>query len=82
MSDTAALAALVVAAVALLIASAQLTQQLLSTAYVIRKCDRIVTGGLTRGGTRQFHWRQFRFTVKYQTLHSLLCLSLSIEVLA
>ncbi|KAI4099953.1 MAG: hypothetical protein L6R37_005749 [Teloschistes peruensis] len=68
MSDTAALAALVVAAVALLIASAQLTQQLLSTAYVIRKCDRIVTGSLTRGGTRQFHWRQFRFTVKYQTL--------------
>ncbi|KAL8660761.1 MAG: hypothetical protein Q9202_006228 [Teloschistes flavicans] len=68
MTDTAALAALIVAAVALLIALVQLTQQLLSTAYVIRKCDRIVTGGLTRGGTRQFHWRQFRFTVRYQTL--------------
>ncbi|KAL9581886.1 MAG: hypothetical protein Q9203_005716 [Teloschistes exilis] len=52
MSDTAALTALVVAAVALLIASAQLTQQLLSTAYVFRKCDRIVTGSLIRGGTR------------------------------
>ncbi|KAL9577226.1 MAG: hypothetical protein Q9212_006504 [Teloschistes hypoglaucus] len=75
MSDTAALAALIVAAVALLIASAQLTQQLLSTAYVIRKCDRIVTGGLTRGGTRHFHWRQFRFTVKYQTLQFALPLS-------
>ncbi|KAL8689740.1 MAG: hypothetical protein Q9218_004655 [Villophora microphyllina] len=68
MTDTAALAALIVAAAALLIASAQLTQQLLSTAYVIRKCDRIVTGGLTKGGTRQWHWRQFRFTVRYQTL--------------
>ncbi|KAL8705959.1 MAG: hypothetical protein Q9201_000953 [Fulgogasparrea decipioides] len=68
MTDKAALAALVVAAAALIIASAQLTQQLLATAYVIRKCDRIVTGGLTVGGRRQWHWRQFRFTVKYQSL--------------
>ena len=68
MPDTAALAALVVAAVALVIASAQLAQQILATAYVIRKCDRIVTGGLTKGGTRQWHWRQFRFTVKCQTV--------------
>ncbi|KAL8867978.1 MAG: hypothetical protein Q9174_005300 [Haloplaca sp. 1 TL-2023] len=67
MPETAALAALVVAAVALVIASAQLAQQVFATAYVIRKCDRIVTGGLTKGGTRQWHWRQFRFTVKYQT---------------
>ena len=68
MSDTAALVALVVAAVALFIALAQLTQQLLATGYVIRKCDRIVTGGLTKGGTRLWHWRQFRFTVKYQAV--------------
>ena len=68
MTDIAALAALVVAVVALVIASAQLTQQLLATAYVIRKCDRIVTGGLTKGGTRKWHWRQFRFTVRYQAI--------------
>ena len=68
MVDTAALAALVVAAVALVVAAAQLTQQLMATAYVIKKCDRIVTGGITRGGTRQWHWRQFRFTVKYQAV--------------
>ncbi|KAI4180878.1 MAG: hypothetical protein L6R41_006966 [Letrouitia leprolyta] len=68
MAETAALAALIVAAVALLIAAAQLSQQLLATAYVIRKCDRIVTGGLTRGGWRQWHWRQFRFTVNYQAI--------------
>lgn len=68
MQDTAALVALVVAVVALVVASAQLTQQLLATAYVLRKCDSIVTGGLTEGGTRQWHWRQFRFTVKYQAV--------------
>ena len=68
MVDTTALVALVVAAVALFIALAQLTQQLVSTSYVIRKCDRIVTGDLTQGGTRQWHWRQFRFTVNYQTV--------------
>lgn len=68
MVDVSALAALIVAAVALVVALAQLTQQLLATAYVIRKCDRIVTGGLTKGGTRQWHWRQFRFTVNYQAV--------------
>lgn len=68
MPDTSALAALIVAAGALIIACAQLFQQLLATAYVIRKCDRIVTGGLTKGGSRQWHWRQFRFTVKYQAI--------------
>lgn len=68
MVEVAALAALIVAAVALVVALAQLTQQLLATAYVIKKCDRIVTGGLTKGGTRQWHWRQFRFTVKYNAI--------------
>ncbi|KAL9023154.1 MAG: hypothetical protein Q9196_007363 [Gyalolechia fulgens] len=68
MAETAALVALIVAAVALVVASAQLVQQLLATAYVIRKCDRIVTGGLTKGGWRQWHWRQFRFTVHYQAI--------------
>ena len=88
MADLTGLAALVVALVALLIAGLQLTQQLLATAYVIRKCDQIVTGGLTKGGTRQWHWRQFRFTVKYQAvvfalptpLYSALGLSPTVQV--
>lgn len=68
MQDAAALAALVIAVVALVVATAQLTQQVMATAYVIRKCDRIVTGGLTKGGIRKWHWRQFRFTVQYQAI--------------
>ena len=68
MVDVSALAALIVAAVALLIAGLQLTQALLATAYVIKKCDRLVTGGVTRGGMREWHWRQFRFTVKYEAI--------------
>ena len=68
MQDASALAALVIAVVALVVATAQLTQQVMATAYVIRKCDRIVTGGLTEGGIRKWHWRQFRFTVQYQAI--------------
>jgi len=68
MADTSTVVALVVAAVALLIAAFQLTQQLMSTAYVVRKCDRVVTGGVTKGGRKEWHWRQFRFTVKYQAV--------------
>lgn len=68
MQDTSALAALVIAVIALVVAAAQLTQQVMATAYVIRKCDRIVTGGLTKGGIRQRHFRQFRFTVQYQAV--------------
>lgn len=67
-TDTAALAALVIAVVALIVATAQLTQALMATAYTIRKCDGIVTGGLTKGGVRRWHWRQFRFTVNYQSI--------------
>lgn len=68
MPDTSALAALVVAGVALLVAAFQLTQQMLATAYVIRKCDQFVTAGLTKGAKRQWHWRQFRFTVTYHAI--------------
>lgn len=68
MGDSTGLVALVVAAVALVVAAGQLTQQLMATAYVIRKCDRIVTGGLSKGGKRRWHWRQFRFTVSYQSI--------------
>ena len=68
MVDVSALAALIVAAVALLIAGLQLAQALLATAYVIKKCDLLVTGGVTRGGIREWHWRQFRFTVRYEAI--------------
>ena len=68
MVDIASIVALVIAVVALIIAAAQLTQQVLATAYVLRKCDRIVTGGLIAGGKRKWHWRQCRFTVRYQSL--------------
>lgn len=67
-TDAAALAAIVIAFVALIVAAAQLTQAFMATAYTIRKCDSIVTGGLTKGGIRQWHWRQFRFTVNYQAI--------------
>lgn len=67
-ADITALAALVIAVVALLVAAVQLTQQLMATAYTIRKCDSIVTGGLTKGGIRRWHWRQFRFTVEYHAI--------------
>lgn len=68
MVDTTALVALVVAGAALVVAAGQLTQQLMATAYVIRKRDGIVTGDLTKGAVRQWHWRQFRFTVQYQAI--------------
>ena len=68
MIDTTGLVALIVAVVALVVAASQLAQQLLATGYVIRKCDSIVTGGLTKGGKRQWHWRQFRFTVVFQSI--------------
>ncbi|CUS15645.1 unnamed protein product [Tuber aestivum] len=68
MVDLTAAIALVVASIALLVTGLQLTQQLLATSYTIRKCDRIISGNLTRGGKRHWHWRQFRFTVDYEGL--------------
>jgi len=66
--DITSLIALFVAAVALLVAGIQVTQQLMATGYVIRKCDQVVAGGLTQGGTRQWHFRQCRFTVSYEAI--------------
>lgn len=63
-----AIAALVVALIALLVAAVQLAQQILATAYVVRKCDRLVAGGMTRGARRAWYWRQFRFSVRYEAL--------------
>jgi hypothetical protein len=68
MVDITSIVALTIAVIALLIASLQLTQQLLATGYVVRKCDRVISGGVTQGGIRTFHWRQFRFTVHYEVL--------------
>ena len=68
MVDASTIVALVVAGAALIIAAGQLAQQLLSTAYVLYKCDQIVTGGLTAGGKKKFHWQQFRFTVAYRAI--------------
>ena len=71
-NDVSALAALVIAIIALIVAGGQLAQQLLATAYVLRKCDSIVAGGLIQGGVRQWHWRQYRFTVNYQAINFVL----------
>ena len=68
MPDLISTVALIIALIALLVSGVQLTQQLLATGYTIRKCDRIISGGLTKGGKRHWHWRQFRFTVTYEGL--------------
>ena len=68
MADLTSTIALIIALIALLVSGLQLTQQLLATGYTIRKCDRIISGNLTKGGKRHWHWRQFRFTVTYEGL--------------
>ena len=68
MVEVIAIIALAIAGVALLVAAGQFTQQVMATAYMIRKCDGIVTGGVIRGGSRHWHWQQFRFTVTYQAI--------------
>ncbi|TGO56794.1 hypothetical protein BCON_0073g00280 [Botryotinia convoluta] len=68
MTDFIALVALIVALIALVVAVFQLAQQLMATGYVVRKCDSVVSGGVIRGGTRKFHWKQYCFTVKYQAV--------------
>ena len=68
MADLTPTIALVVALIAILVTGPQLTQQLLATGYTIRKCDGIISGNLTNGGMRHWHWRQFRFTVTYEGL--------------
>ena len=71
MVDTTALVALVVAGVALVVAADQLTQQLMATAYVIRKCDGIVIGGLTKGASDNGIGVNFdsQFNIKLSFLH-------------
>jgi hypothetical protein len=65
LADIVAIAALVVALVAGLVAVAQVAQQYLGTAALIRKCDSIVYGPLPGRGKREFVLRQLRFKVVY-----------------
>ena len=68
MVDAATLIALIVTVAALLVAAGQFTLQLMATADKIRKCDGIVTGGVTKGALKRWHWQQFRFVVYYQAI--------------
>jgi hypothetical protein len=72
----AAIVALVVAGIALLVAFAQLAQQYIGTASLIRKCDSIVYGLLPGSGRRVWIWRQMRFKVYYASP----CISLTAEL--
>jgi hypothetical protein len=60
-----AIAALVVAVVALVIAVAQVAQQYIATADLMRKCDSIVYGYLPGKGRGVWVMRQLRFKVVY-----------------
>jgi hypothetical protein len=60
-----AIVALAVALIALLVAFAQVAQQYVSTAQLMRKCDSIVFGSLPGGGKRIWVGRQLRFKVVY-----------------
>lgn len=62
------LLALIVALVALAVAGVQMVHQIMSTAYVIRKCDKTTTGNLTGGEKLSWHWTQFRLTVNYEAI--------------
>jgi hypothetical protein len=64
-STSAAVAALIVASLALLIASAQVLQQYLITGQLIRLCDSVVFGPLPGQGRRVWQLSQFRFRVVY-----------------
>lgn len=72
----AAIVALFVAAIALLVAFAQVAQQYIATADLIRKCDSTVYGPLPGKGRRVWKWRQMRFKVFYASPH----ISLTVEL--
>lgn len=64
-STIAAVAALVVACLAFLVASAQVLQQYFITGQLIRLCDSVVYGPLPGQGRRVWQFSQFRFRVLY-----------------
>lgn len=65
LADITAVAALAIALVAALVAFAQVAQQYIGTASLLRKCDSIVYGPLPGRGRREFYLRQLRFKVVY-----------------
>ena len=64
-ATTASVAALVVACVAMLIATAQVLQQYFVTGQLIRLCDSVVFGPMPGQGRRIWQLSQFRFRVIY-----------------
>lgn len=62
-----ALTAIIVAAVALLIATAQLLQQIFGTADGYRRCQSSVIGPFASRTSRKWRWREFRFETRYTT---------------
>ena len=64
-----AVAAMVVALVALLVASGQLLQALFGTAVGYRHCQRSVIGGWVKWRSLKWHWRELRFETRFRTPH-------------
>lgn len=62
-----ALTAIIVAAVALLIATAQLLQQIFGTADGYRRCQPSVIGPFASRTSRKWRWREFRFEKRNTT---------------
>lgn len=67
LSDNIAVVALVVSLVALLIALAQLSQQLLGTADGYRRCASSIIGIWAQRRHRKFLWSEFRFETQFVT---------------
>ena len=66
-SDILAITSLLISVIAFFIAVAQALQQYVSTAEGYRKCARSVTGPWSNYRHRIFEWREFRFSVEFQT---------------
>lgn len=65
----AAVAALSVVVITLVVAFAQVVQQYIGTAGLMRKCDSTVYGPLPGRGRRVWIWRQLRYKVLYSSPH-------------
>lgn len=73
--NIATIAALAVALVALLVASAQAIQQYFISGQFIRLCDSVVYNQLPGQGHRVWQFRQFRFRLSIQSPKFDFCLS-------
>ncbi|KAF5131589.1 hypothetical protein E5D57_007944 [Metarhizium anisopliae] len=67
MADTIAVVALIVSAVALIIALAQLLAQVIGTVEGHRRCQAAVMGAWAEKTHRDWHWRQFRYETLFTT---------------